>query len=58
MHTQVTRAQFKIRDATVVHTPTGAEFISQPVIQSLCGRGKSAGSYLAERFIGTATCSI
>ena len=30
MHTQVTRAQFKIRDATVVHTPTGAEFISQP----------------------------
>ena len=26
MHTQVTRAQFKIEDATVVHTPTGAEF--------------------------------
>ena len=29
MHTRVTRSQFEIKDATVVHTPTGAEFIPQ-----------------------------
>jgi hypothetical protein len=29
MHTQVTRTQFKIKDATVVHIPTGAEFLPQ-----------------------------
>jgi hypothetical protein len=27
MHTQVNRSQFEIKDTTVVHTPTGAEFI-------------------------------
>ena len=29
MHTQVTQTQFKIEDATVVHIPTGAEFLPQ-----------------------------
>jgi hypothetical protein len=29
MHTQVTRTQFEIKDATVIHTSTGAEFIPQ-----------------------------
>ncbi len=29
MDTQVTRTQFKIKDATVVHIPTGAEFLPQ-----------------------------
>ena len=58
MHTQVTRAQFKIKDATVVHSPAGAEFIPQAGDQSLCGRGTSVGSCPAETSIGTATCSI
>ena len=29
MHTQANRSQFEIKDTTVVHTPTGAEFIPQ-----------------------------
>ena len=29
MHTRVTRSQFEIKETTVVHTPTGAEFIPQ-----------------------------
>jgi hypothetical protein len=29
MHTRVSRSQFEIKDTTVVHTPTGAEFIPQ-----------------------------
>jgi len=29
MHSMVTRSQFEIKDATVLHTPTGAEFIPQ-----------------------------
>ena len=29
MHTRVNRSQFEIQDSTVVHTPTGAEFIPQ-----------------------------
>ena len=29
MHTQVNRSQFEIKETTVVHTPTGAEFIPQ-----------------------------
>ena len=29
MHTQVTGTQFEIEDTTVVHIPTGAEFLPQ-----------------------------
>ena len=29
MHTRATRSQFEIKDTVVIHTPTGAEFISQ-----------------------------
>ena len=29
MHTQANRSQFEIKETTVVHTPTGAEFIPQ-----------------------------
>jgi hypothetical protein len=29
MHTQVNRYQFEIKGSTIVHTPTGAEFIPQ-----------------------------
>lgn len=29
MHTQANRSQFEIKGPTVVHTPTGAEFIPQ-----------------------------
>ena len=32
MHAQVTRAQFKIKDATVVHSPAGANSFRRPVI--------------------------
>jgi hypothetical protein len=53
MHAQVTRAQFKIKDATVVHSPAGAELIPQAGDQSLCGRGTSVGSCPARTSIGT-----
>jgi hypothetical protein len=29
MHTRVTRSQFEIKDTTVIHSPTGAEFNPQ-----------------------------
>jgi hypothetical protein len=29
MHTRVNRSQFEIKDTTVVHIPTGAEFMPQ-----------------------------
>jgi len=29
MHTRVTRSQFETKGTTIVHTPTGAEFIPQ-----------------------------
>jgi len=29
MHTRATRSQFEIKDTSVIHTPTGAEFIPQ-----------------------------
>jgi hypothetical protein len=58
MHTRVTRSQFEIKETTVVHTPTGAEFIPQSDDSVMLWTGTSGRSYPAEMYIDMATCSI
>jgi hypothetical protein len=43
---------------TVVHTPTGAEFIPQVGDSVIVWKGTLDRNCPVERFIGTATCSI
>ena len=58
MHTPVNRSQFEIKDTTVVHIPTGAEFMPQAGDSVIVWTGDIGRTCPAERFIGTATCSI
>ena len=58
MHTQANRFEFEIKGPTVVHTPTGAEFIPQVGGSVFCGRATLGRSCPAETSIGMRTYSM